>query len=202
MNTHRLLGTIAGVGALAAALLGNSSPAIPRLDATTLATEIEHEADHVTALELAEWIRARKSGLRVIDVRPDSDFVSYHIPSAERIPLPALATLKPGSGETLVLYSGGGAHAAQGWVLLRASGHQRVYFLRGGLLEWMDDVMNPVLPPRRGTNMKADSVVDYIGGLSRYFGGVPRTGAVPLPSLHDNERDVGSAIAKAKRRGC
>jgi rhodanese-related sulfurtransferase len=159
-----------------------------------LATEIEHEDDHVTALELAQWIRERKPGLRVLDVRSDSEFAAYHIPSAERMPLGALASLPPRDDETLVLYSEGGAHAAQGWVLLRANGHRHVYFLRGGLLDWMEDVMSPALP--------ADTSRARVAALSRYFGGVPRTGIAPLPVSTGPTATAGSAVARLRRRGC
>jgi rhodanese-related sulfurtransferase len=168
------------------------------VDAISLAHEIEHEDDHVTALELAQWIRERKAGLRVLDVRSDSEFRAYHIPSAERMPLPALATLPPREGETLVLYSEGGAHAAQGWVLLRANGHRQVYFLRGGLLDWMDEVMSPSLP--------TDTSRARVSALSRYFGGVPRAGAVPLPASSSSPppppATAASAVARIRRRGC
>ena len=162
--------------------------------ATTLAREIEHEDDHVTALELAQWIRDRKPGLRVLDIRSDSEFSNYHIPSATRMPLSELAMLEPNDDETLVLYSGGGAHAAQGWVLLRTNGHRRVYFLRGGLLEWMEDVMSPALP--------TDSTRARVAALSRYFGGVPRVGAVLTPITNASPVTAAAAVAKARRRGC
>jgi hypothetical protein len=164
------------------------------VDVAALAGEIDREADHVTAIELGEWIRDRKAGLRVIDVRADSEFEAYHVPTAERVPLASIATLRPQAGQTLVLYSEGGAHAAQAWVLLRAAGHERVYFLRGGLLEWMDDVMNPVLG--------ADAA--RARAVSSYFGGVPRVGA---PDSSPNEspnvrRDAAAAVQRARRRGC
>jgi rhodanese-related sulfurtransferase len=193
-NPTRLLAAAAFVLALLAALAGSSRHSGGALDAQRLATEIEHEDDHVTALELAQWIRDRKPGLRVLDVRSDSEFAAYHIPSAERMPLTALASLPPGSGETLVLYSEGGAHAAQGWVLLRANGHRDVYFLRGGLLDWMEDVMSPTLP--------ADTSRARVAALSRYFGGVPRVGAVPLPATAKPAPTAGAAVARLRRRGC
>lgn len=145
-----------------------------------LADEIEHESDHVTALELAEWIRERRPGLRVIDVRTDSEFAAYHIPSAERIPLGSLATMRFDPRQTLVLYSEGGAHAAQGWVLLRTAGVRNVYFLRGGILDWMDDVMNPLRSSE----------------LTRYFGGVARSSAVPLPA------GTTEIVSRMRRRSC
>jgi rhodanese-related sulfurtransferase len=173
-----------------------------RRAATDLAAEIEHEDDHVTALELAQWIRDRKPGLRVLDVRTDSEYSAYHIPSAERMPLTSLATLVPNEIQTLVLYSEGGAHAAQGWVLLRATGHRNVYFLRGGLLDWMEDVMSPALP--------ADSSRARVAALSRYFGGTPHAGLAPLPvrgavgSRADKPTatTAASAVARLRRRGC
>ena len=165
------------------------------IDAAKLASEIEHEDDHVTARELAEWIRANKPGLRVIDVRTDSEFASYHIPSAERMSLPEVASRAPVAGETLVLYSEGGAHAAQAWVLLRARGHEHVYFLRGGLLDWVDDVMSPVVA--------GDSAV-RISALSRYFGGVPRvaSGAPSATPALPAAATPASALERVRRRGC
>ena len=192
MTTRSIL---AGTAALLALLAAASSVATPRpsSSAQALAHQIETEADHVTAMELAGWIRQRKPGLRVIDVRTDSEFTAYHIPSAERVPLSELTQLTPRDGETLVLYSEGGAHAAQGWVLLRILGHREVYFLRGGLLEWIDEVMNPVYPATGGATR------DSLAALSRYFGGVPR--AAEAASRAATPTGVG-AVEKLRRRGC
>ena len=191
MTTARVLAGIAAVLGIGAALVGSSQPA-PRggaLDVAALAREIDRESDHVTAIELARWIRERKPGLRVIDVRPDSEYQAYHVPGAERLALTEVPTLPPRAGETLVLYSEGGAHAAQAWVLLRAAGHRQVFFLRGGLLDWMEQVMNPV-----------DVTDPRVAELSRYFGGVPRAGAVPEPDA--TLAPASGAVARLRRRGC
>ena len=199
--TLQTLGGLAAALGLFAAMAGSPSRSTrPGLvDAATLASEIEREADHVTARELAAWIREGKKGLHVLDVRSDSEFTAYHIPSAERASLNEIVAREPQPGETLVLYSEGGAHAAQAWVLLRAAGHEHVYFLRGGLLDWMDDVMNPVV--------SGDSAAD-VAALSRYFGGVPRAGtesAVPLASTTGTTRATPpreNVIERVRRRGC
>jgi len=193
--THRALAGVAVSLALSAAFVGSSRHSSgSNIDVASLAQQIEHEDDHVTALELAQWIKDRKPGLRVLDIRADSEFEAYHIPSSERVPLNEIARLTPKGDETLVLYSEGGAHAAQGWVLLRSIGFTKVYFLRGGLLDWMDDVMSPTLPEQTG-KASVDSTRDNHAALSRYFGGVPRVGAVPLPSAV-------SPIVRIRRRGC
>jgi rhodanese-related sulfurtransferase len=174
---------VVGILALAtgAAIVGSPEPGHgSRANMRALASEIEHETDHVTALELAQWIRDRRRGLRVLDIRSDSEYRAYHIPSAERVSLSALADTHFDPAETVVLYSEGGAHAAQGWVLLRTAGTRNVYFLKGGILDWMDDVMNPASSTE----------------LTRYFGGTPRQSSVPIPA------GGGSAVVRMRRRSC
>jgi rhodanese-related sulfurtransferase len=193
VTAHRVLAGAALALALGAVFVGRTrTTSSAYVDVTALAHDIETEADHVTAMELAGWIRDRRPGLRVLDVRSVSEFAAYHIPSAERVPLSELTKLVPHDGETLVLYSEGGAHAAQGWVLLRALGHRHVYFLRGGLLDWMDDVMSPALGDAGA------SARDSLAALSRYFGGVPRGGAAQPATTPT----AAVTVEKLKRRGC
>jgi rhodanese-related sulfurtransferase len=199
-TTHRALAIVAVGLALLAAVSGSSRrSANGNLDVAALAHDIEHEDDHVTALELAAWIKDRKPGLRVLDIRSDSEFAAFHIPSADRVPLTALATMRPSGDETIVLYSEGGAHAAQGWVLLRSLGFAKVYFLRGGLLDWLDDVMSPAIADSTG-DPRADSTRAHVAALSRYFGGVPRVGGPPARPATSGT--AASAVARVRRRGC
>jgi rhodanese-related sulfurtransferase len=142
------------------------------IDVAELARIVADQEDHVSAIELARWIRARRSGLRVIDVRTASEFRIFHLPGAEHIALEGLADTRFGPDETIVLYSEVGIHGGQAWVFLRALGHRRVFFLRGGLHEWLDDVMSPAIaadaPP------EALAAFAEIAELSRWFGGTPR----------------------------
>ena len=145
-----------------------------RIDVAGLARTIENEDDHVTAVELAEWIKSQRPDLRVIDVRDSAAFDAYHIPRAERIALSDVVSTPFSRDETIVLYSDGGAHAAQAWVFLRATGHKRVYFLRGGLDEWTADVMNPTLATSASDSARES--FEKIAEISKYFGGLPRVG--------------------------
>jgi hypothetical protein len=131
--------------AWAAALAGGVAPFAtrprkPTVDVAALTRTITSEDDHVSATELARWIRDRPRNLRVIDVRSAEDFTRFHIPTAEHVPLDRLTDTQFSADDTIVLYSQAGVHAAQAWVFLRALGHHRVYFLRRGLDEWLDDV--------------------------------------------------------------
>jgi rhodanese-related sulfurtransferase len=135
---HKHLAVVAVVAGLLAA-----APASRSIDVATLASQVAQEEDHVTALELAAWIRDRKAGLRILDLRTRKEFEAQRIPGAELTAFESIATMPfRGPGETLVLISDGGAHAAQAWVFLRALGHRDVYFLRGGMGEWNDEVLN------------------------------------------------------------
>lgn len=196
--------TAVGLGALAI-VAGSPTRRASTVDVATLATMVEHEDDHVTAIELAQWIRDRKPNLRVIDVRDSADFDSYHIPTAERVSLDRLVTTRFAPSETVVLYSGGGAHAAQGWVFLRALGNRRVYFLRGGVDEWLDEVINPRFPRNATPAERAE--IDSISALSRYFGGVPRVSdSLNIGNVRDHKtagaQSWRETVAKVRGRGC
>jgi len=197
------------LGALAAFAGSPYRAAHATVDVQRLARAVAHEEDHVTAIELAEWIRGRKAGLRIVDLRTAAEFETYHVPRAERIALESLATAPLHATDTIVLISGGGAHAAQAWVLLQALGYKQVYFLRGGLQEWIDDVMNPTIlataPPRAMAEFKR------VGEISRYFGGVPRivdkleprpANAAGATEGARSESSTSEAAAAIRRRGC
>jgi uncharacterized protein len=137
----------------------------------TIATEIARERDHVDPLDLAEWIRAGKTGLRVIDVREGVDSSAYVIPGAETMPLGRLGELQVAPDDDLVLYSDGGTHAAQAWVLLRARGLHNVRVLKDGLAAWEDEVLSPSPPAVQDDSAQAR--FKRARALSQWFGGHP-----------------------------
>ena len=178
-----------------------------RVDVTALARAVEREEDHIGAIELARLIRDRAPDLRVIDLRPADAFREYAIPGAERMSLTDLTTQDFEPRSTIVLYSEGGTHAAQGWFLLRARGVERVYFLRGGLFEWVDQVMEARLASD-ATDAQREAFRE-VAALSRYFGGQPSISDRP-PSVLDEialpvRADSGSGgetVRRLRRRGC
>jgi len=174
-----------------------------RIDVERLAGVVAREEDHVTALELAQWIKDRRPGLRVLDLGSVAAFDEYHVPTAEPTTLEALAAAPYPKDDTLVLYSADGAHAAQGGVLLRALGYEHVYFLRGGPAAWMAEVMNLTLP----AGASADESVAFrsTAEISRYFGGVPRVAPAGAGTTGRGAARTTPAAAAARamrRRGC
>ena len=159
-----------------------------------IAAQIESEQDHVDAIDLATWIRDGRRGLRIIDVREGLDSSIYTIPGAVPVPMRDIATLDVDAADDVVLYSDGGAHAAQAWVLLRARGVTNVRVLKDGMAAWEDDVLNPTVPAG------ADSTVHHdfqrVRDLSIWFGGKPKLQEGPF------EQAVQSAAPKRRRRTC
>ena len=181
------------------------------VDVDRLARIVEQEEDHVTAVELARWIRDDKAGLRVLDVRSDSEYSELHIPGAVRVALGEVARMPLDSTATYVLYSEGGTHAAQAWFLLKARGVEQAFFLRGGLYEWLEQVMSP-----RVTANTPQVTRDSIRALTIWFGGKMQvvdstTAGGPggaIPSVLDGRlstpraADTRTEIRKIRRRAC
>jgi rhodanese-related sulfurtransferase len=167
-----------------------------RLDIAQTLQLIEDGGDHVSALQLAGWIRDQRPGLRIIDVRSPAEFAEFAIPTAENIELPALVHADFTPTSLIALYSEGGAHAGQAWVLLRALGITNAFFIAGGLADWREEVLSPVLA--EDASAEAVEAFQETAALSRYFGGSPRTGGTPAA------RDATPAgrIAAIRRRGC
>jgi rhodanese-related sulfurtransferase len=196
-------------GALAVVAGSPTRGAQGNIDVQRIAQLIEEEEDHITAAELGRWIKDRNASLQIYDIRPDSEYSEFHIPTAERADLELIATMPLDSSATYVLYSEGGAHAAQAWVLLRARGIENAFFLRGGLYEWMTTVMEPRLP-ESSTRAERDSVLE----LTQYFGGklemvpnVSPTGVATSPSQSTASdstaaADLRATIKRARRRAC
>ena len=151
----------------------------------------------ITPIELATWIKDRKPGLRIIDVRPSQDFSVFQLPHAQSAPLEGATPLIANATDTLVFYADGDLSAAP--VLLLApnpvAGSVRV--LRGGMEWWIRDVMNPVLLAGASNDEKAAFKRD--AELSRYFGGLPRILDVTESAAF---RRTKPTPVDMRRRGC
>ena len=134
------------------------------------------------ALELAEWIRAQKEGLRIVDVRAAQEYEQFHIPRAQHVALDRIGELSLRVGETVVLYSEDDTQVMQAWSVLEAKGVGDLFVLRGGLHAWLDNVMSPPLTADARTRE-----------LSAYFGGRPAaSGGATLEQK----------VQRIQRRGC
>jgi rhodanese-related sulfurtransferase len=180
------------------------------LDVRELAAIIAEEGDHVAASELAGWIVAGRSDYRLIDLRSEKEYGEYHIPTAESVTLTALPDSALLANEKIVLYSEGGIHASQAWMLLRAKGFKGAYTLKGGLDQWKDDVLFPALAENATPQERAR--FERAVALAKFFGGAPRTGGAQaaaarmpeMPKIEAPAPAVGGTPPhpKKKKEGC
>lgn len=115
-----------------------------------IAKQIASKEDHISAEELGHMIIDKDPDILVIDVRSEEDYNAFHIDPSVNIPLDKLLeqeTLNELDDEKLlILYSNGGTHAAQAWVLLQQQGFENSTVLLGGLNYWVDVYTNPEPP--------------------------------------------------------
>lgn len=164
-----LLVILGGLLAISPAGLKKAQSFSPR----EIAAAITSKSDHVTAEELAAWLVDKRPDILIVDIRPSEEYQQYHIPGAINIPLAKL--FDPESLELLdqdrivILYSNGGTHAAQAWVMLKQLGIES-YVLLGGLNYWVEAILNPNPPG----DLVADSEIlkyQFRKSVSGYFGG-------------------------------
>ncbi|HEX7420240.1 MAG TPA: hypothetical protein VF505_10165 [Thermoanaerobaculia bacterium] len=96
----------------------------------------------ISAVQLAQWIKDRRPGLRIIDLRSKSEFDAFHVPMS----FPAHDIQTQADTCTVVI-----ADDAS----LVPSG---TYLLRGGVDAWRKEVLSPKKPT---------VVTRYFGGVRR-----------------------------------
>jgi rhodanese-related sulfurtransferase len=179
------------------------------LDTKELALIVDKTVDHVSPEELADWIIQGKSDFKLLDLRTEKEFNEYHITGAELVPLAELHEYPLLRNEKIVLYSEGGIHSAQAWLLLRAKGYSAVYMLFGGLEEWTDKILFPKLP--QNATPEQSTAFEKMKEVSKFFGGSPQTdtggqevaSAKPMPKLEmPAQTKTGAAPKKKKKEGC
>ena len=119
--------------------------------------------DEISAVTLAEWIRARRPGVLVLDTRSAQAMERDGIPGAR-----SAADFDGDAVDTVVLY---GDRRVDEAPPLRGS-PRRVLRLHGGIEAWNRDVLFPVI--RGDAPEREKSEFASRAQLSRYFGGSPR----------------------------
>ena len=179
------------------------------IDTRELGVLVQKEVDHVSPVELAEWIIQGRSDFRLLDLRASEEYAAYHIPTAENVSLAGLSEYPVERNEKIILYSDGGIHSAQAWFFLKAEKYPGVYILSGGLEEWKDAVLFPSLAENAGPAERA--AFEKMNEVSKFFGGTAQTGSsqekispqVAMPKLDMPSTTAAPGMAKKKKKeGC
>ena len=208
-RTHRLLAGLAIVLGTGALLSDRAArPGRGTADLAPHAAAVGSANTRVEPLELARWIRDRRPGLTVWDVRTEAAWEDFHVPGAALVPPgDILAVEAPPRFGTLVVYGADGAASAEAALLLRLDGLSDVRALDRGVLGWLDEVMMPIVPDSiPPENAEAWAAV---AELAEYFGGHTHAESSVPPErwrLGAGERSPDAAVASvvrdARRRGC
>jgi rhodanese-related sulfurtransferase len=162
-------------------LLGNVHPGrIVTLHEKEFATAVAQQIDHVPASELAGWILTGRADYRLVDIRDEKAYATYHIPTAENMPLASLTDSGLARNEKIVLYGEGGIRAAQAWMLLKGKGYIAVHTLAGGLDDWKNEVLFPVTPENPTPAEQAR--FEQVAHVAKFFGGQPRAAGMGAPA--------------------
>jgi hypothetical protein len=137
--------------------------------------------DEIGAVELAGWLRDRRPGLLVLDVRSAQAMQRDRLPGARQA-----AEVAGGAVDTLVLY---GDRQLEHVPAVRVSA-RRVLRLHGGIEAWNEEVLFPAI--RSDAPEREQQAFAGRAQLSRYFGGAPR---VLDPGMQ-------AARGTRSRRGC
>jgi len=180
-----------------------------KLDAREMGAIVDAGVDHVTPAELASWIVEGRADYRLLDLRSPEAYAQYHIPGAENVQAKDLRDYPLLPSEKIVLYSEGGIHGAQGWMLLKALGYRGVYALLLGLDGWKDQVLYPA--PPAGDDPQAKAQFEKAAATAAFFGGQARTEAgaadASAPALPKLEAPAAGPVVPVaprgkKREGC
>jgi rhodanese-related sulfurtransferase len=210
LTTNQRLALLAFVLGLVAIAATPTRAGRVSIDGREMALLMEKGADRVDVRTLAGWIIQARADVRLIDLRSPAAFaVGPRIPSAENIPIAALADAGLGRDERILLVADDEARAAQAWFLLHAQGYKGVAVVRGGLRAWQEEVVYPRVDGL-GAAERAQAEA-----VSAHFGGAPRSGPeagtvalppapavaqAPPPSLP--AAGGKKAVPAKKREGC
>lgn len=179
------------------------------IDTSDLEMRIGRGADLIEPVQLADWIIQGRNDFHLVDLRPQTDYIGYHIPTADNFPLPSLTPDFAAHNEKIILCSDDSLEAAKAWFLLDAEGFKSVYVLSGGMQGWKDFVLFPVRPQGAG-----DAAFERQAQVAKFFGGgpqashseasatatpaLPRVAPAPLPP----PASTSNAPPRRKKEGC
>lgn len=136
---------------LIAAILPQKQNSSLELDAKQLLNEIQLENYVISIDEMANAMINDDPEYQLIDLRSDADFKVISLPGAINIPFEKLfdeewAPYIDQVARKNVFFCNGTTLASEAWMLTRQKGYKNNYILKGGLNNWHDTIIEPVVP--------------------------------------------------------
>ena len=165
-----------------------SSAIILSVFAVIAGSPFSSKRSYINPEQFADSLIARKQNMFVVDLRNNKDYSDYHIPSAININADKIDPSAFDKNNMIVFYSGRDNISKVIQYKFEKEGFKNAYFLNGGIDDWMDKILFPVLPKNSSKEEKKN--FKKIERRSMYFGGQP-------------EREDENSVKKVYRReGC
>ena len=182
LPVRKRVGILAIVLGFIAIFLGNPyNKVYSKVNLNELAIKAVPERNEISPVELANWIIKGNQDYYLIDLRPENEYVKYHIPTAISSPVQNLVNLDVPKNEKVVIYSDDELNTAKGWFILKAEDYKSVNILKKGLNGWKDSVLFPSF-----SNIKTKQQKEYfakISEISKFFGGQPQVNSGNVKSV-------------------
>ncbi len=121
--------------------------------------------------DLAKWIIEGKMDYRLIDLRDESKYNEYNIPSSENIPVESLLNSDLMRNEKIILYSDDDLVASQAWFILKAANYKSVYVLDKGLEAWKNEIVFPSCTCGDNPSVEQKQLHAKKAEIAKFFGG-------------------------------
>lgn len=181
MSARVILSIIIIVLGATSAILPDRTNSSIELNERQLLQEILMDKNYVTADELADILINGDPSVRIIDVRPASEF-KEGIPRAINIPFDSIYSENwlPFFDQFAmknVIYAADEKTAVEVWMLMKQKGYLNNYLLKGGLEGWKSTILDPKLPSSTEPQEAFDTYRKRLAA-KQYF-----TGAKELPKV-------------------
>ena len=150
MKSREIFSIVVLALGLTAAMLPYKSNDSIQLNEQQLLQEMLNESNYVTVDELAHLIISGDPSIRLIDVRPVSEF-EKPLPRAINVPIDSIfsddyAYLFDQTTMKNVIYGADDRRSTQVWMITKQLGYANNYLLKGGLEAWDANILNPSPP--------------------------------------------------------
>ena len=181
---RKRIGIIAIILGIAAAIIGDPYNATKTtVSIKEVALKSSGDVDAVSVNDLGSWILEAKMDYRLVDLRDESEYSEYNIPSSENISIGSLTNSDLKRNEKIILYSDKEIVAAQAWFILKADDFKSISILSGGMEAWRNDVVFPTCTCGEFPSEEQKQQHQKKEEIAKFFGGQLESG-----SLVENEK--------------
>lgn len=208
---RKRIGILAIILGVLAAFIGNPMDNTKTsINVKELSMSADKTVNTINVKELSEWIIQGKMDYRLIDLRDESEYNEYNIPTSENIKVSSLLNSDLKRNEKIILYSEDDLIASQAWFILKSANYKSVYIVDDGMEAWKEEIVLPTCDCGENPDVEQKQTHQKRQEVAKFFGGELETGGdnksivkKDLPKLKAPEKVIlKKTRTKKKREGC